>query len=92
MSDQYYLAEKGCSRGLQERLLLSVDKDKNVRFHRGYNDDKFGIDDDRLICLTENGGLPYLIYGPLTKEELKSVIDSDAGWSGRKVRHAVRIR
>ena len=91
---EYYLVEKGCSQGLWERLILSVNEGKGVRFHRGHNDDKFEIDKDgRLICTTERGiGISYLVTGPLTDEQLKLECDSNSGWSGReRVRPAVRV-
>jgi hypothetical protein len=78
MEIQYYLAEKGCSLVLQERLLLAVDGNK-VRIDRGEARDRFGFNKEgRIACLTWDGfSMPYIIIGPLAEEQVKDLIKID---------------
>ena len=80
---QYYVAEKGCSRGLQKRVMLAVDEKGEISFHRGHVDDKFEIGENgRPFCASESGYvLPYIIYGPLTQEQFSKLAQYiTTGW------------
>lgn len=72
---EYYLAEKDCSFGLWDRLLLIVDEGK-VRIHRGESRDRFELDKNgRPVCMTWDGmSLPYVISNPLTDEQVEYLI------------------
>lgn len=77
--------------GIHKRVLLALEGDE-IKFHRGHVDDKFEIDSGgKPCCTTEDGGLAYGIYGPLSDGELTKAVDFDFGDFTKKRRvHSLR--
>lgn len=71
MAERYYLAEKSCMGGVDERILLKVDEE-GIGFVKGETRDRFGLDDKREpVHLNWDGlSLPYSII-PLVAEQVR---------------------
>jgi hypothetical protein len=80
-----YYVERGCSRGAQQRSIISVDSNESYKtdFFKGFTKDQFKFEKGKLICTTEGGNnLEYNIIGPLTKNQISNLLNkfSDLEW------------
>ena len=73
---EYYFAEKSCSRGVQKRVLLSVEDNSVGILKGGFSvHDEFEVGSDgKPFCPAEDSGIGYLVY-LVNQENLSNVMN-----------------